>query len=127
MSQENGFSPVCVSMWHVKEYQSENADSQTLQENGFSPMCLHVAFKRQTLWKMWSTDFTRIVSLPYAFTSDFSNGNGLKMLIQKSYKKILALQCAFWILNKLWMLIFSGEWSWLSLKSLFLLLPWNIN
>ena len=34
-SQENGFSPVGVHMWHLKEHLSEKATSQ---ENGTSPV-----------------------------------------------------------------------------------------
>ena len=40
ISQENGFSPVCVRMWVFKVELTEKADPQTSQENGFSPVCV---------------------------------------------------------------------------------------
>ena len=41
-SQENGFSPLCVSRWAFKLELPENADPHTLQEYGFSPVCVRM-------------------------------------------------------------------------------------
>ena len=40
ISQENGFSPVCVRIWFFKWDLLKNADPQTPQENGLSPVCV---------------------------------------------------------------------------------------
>ena len=39
-SHVNGFSLLCVCMWHFKSEFVQNADAQTSQENGFSSECV---------------------------------------------------------------------------------------
>ena len=85
---ENGFSPLYVRMWHIKDVFIENVDPETSQ-NGFSPVCVLMwPFK----WEFVENADPEILqkygfSLVIAWV--FSKWTWLKMLIHRLYKKIV--------------------------------------